>query len=99
MATKLRALYQRKKGRDLFDAWFIFKNKLVDVKKVIEIFEKYCAKDDTPISRTIFLQNMEAKRLDESFRIDMTPILPISGQWDFDAAYEFVVNEIISQLP
>ncbi len=42
IATKLRALYQRRKGRDLFDIWHVFKQNLVDINQVIEIFKKYC---------------------------------------------------------
>lgn len=42
MATKLRALYQRRKGRDLFDIWYVVKNKLVNLDNVFDIFQKYC---------------------------------------------------------
>ena len=31
MATKLRALYQRRKGRDLFDLWFVCGRDLVKI--------------------------------------------------------------------
>ena len=41
MATKLRALYQRRKGRDLFDMWYILTNKLINVKKTINVFRFY----------------------------------------------------------
>lgn len=40
MGTKLRALYQRRKGRDLFDLWYVVKNKLVDLDQVLDIFPK-----------------------------------------------------------
>ena len=38
MATKLRALYQRRKGRDLFDLWYVTKNKLINLDRVFENF-------------------------------------------------------------
>ena len=41
MATKLRALYQRRKGRDLFDVWYVTKQKLIDLNRVFEIYSKY----------------------------------------------------------
>ena len=37
MGTKLRALFQRKKGRDLFDFWFILKHNDIDLPSVVEI--------------------------------------------------------------
>ena len=37
MGTKLRALYQRRKGRDLFDMWYVFSKGLVDIDKVVYI--------------------------------------------------------------
>jgi predicted nucleotidyltransferase component of viral defense system len=36
MATKLRALYQRRKDRDLFDLWFITQNNLVNIDRVFQ---------------------------------------------------------------
>lgn len=50
MGTKLRALYQRRKGRDLFDLWMALKNKMINCKKVIENFNAYCAKDNQIIT-------------------------------------------------
>jgi len=38
IATKLRALYQRRKGRDLFDLWYVFTHELVNINRVINIF-------------------------------------------------------------
>ena len=49
MATKLRALYQRRKGRVLFSVWYVNKQKLIDLDRVFEIYSKYCANDNTHI--------------------------------------------------
>ena len=38
MATKLRALYQRRKGRDLFDVWYVADHKLINLNRVFDIF-------------------------------------------------------------
>lgn len=45
MATKLRALYQRRKRRDLFDLWYVANQSLINLDRVVEIFSKYCAND------------------------------------------------------
>lgn len=62
MATKLRALYQRRKGRDLFDLWYAVKQELISLDRVFDIFSKYCANDGCNISGEEFLKNMELKK-------------------------------------
>jgi predicted nucleotidyltransferase component of viral defense system len=39
LGTKLRALYQRKKGRDLFDLWYALKNIQVDANQILDILK------------------------------------------------------------
>ncbi len=39
--TKLRAMYQRKKGRDLFDIYRLLKDKLINPQKTVEAFQAY----------------------------------------------------------
>jgi predicted nucleotidyltransferase component of viral defense system len=46
LAIKLRALYERKKGRDAFDLWLVINTKDVDAEKTMEIFLDYMAKDN-----------------------------------------------------
>lgn len=99
MATKLRALYQRRKGRDLFDLWLVTQNDLINLNRVFEIFEKYCANDDSHISRDEFLKNLELKRNHPDFQSDMHVLLPTGLKWNFDEAYQFVIDNVISRLP
>ena len=54
MGTKLRALYQRRKGRDLFDIWLVSKNNLIDHNVVLDIFLAHCEKADQKITRALF---------------------------------------------
>ena len=98
MATKLRALYQRRKGRDLFDLWYVWKNDLVDIMQVIEIFQKYCANEGVIITRKFFEENMAFKKLNVDFRTDMNVLLPHNISWDFDEAFNFVQENIIEKL-
>lgn len=99
MATKLRALFQRRKGRDLFDVAHIFGKDLVDKDLVFDIFRKYCEHGGTPIPGNVFYKNMEQKRMNTDFQIDMTPLLPEGISWNFDEAFEFVQCAIISKIP
>jgi predicted nucleotidyltransferase component of viral defense system len=39
MATKIRALHQRRKGQDLFDLWMVIDKNLIDIDLTIDIFK------------------------------------------------------------
>jgi predicted nucleotidyltransferase component of viral defense system len=41
LATKLRALYQRKKGRDLFDLWLALERGFVEPSELLRCFHRY----------------------------------------------------------
>ena len=99
IATKLRALYQRRKGRDLFDLWLVFNQGMVNIQQVIEVFQKYCAHQGIVITKELFQKNLEMKRLNKDFQVDMHVLLPHQTNWNFDEAFEFVQDQIISQLP
>ena len=76
IAGKLKALYQRNKGRDLFDIDLVFSNNLVNGDLTIELFQKYCIHKDVRITRKQFIQNLKFKRLDPDFQTDMIKLLP-----------------------
>jgi predicted nucleotidyltransferase component of viral defense system len=99
MATKLKALYQRKKGRDLFDLWLVLRDNMVDCEQVIDIFQKYCDKDNTPITGMLFNQNMAVKKLDKEFGMDIKALLPHGTNWNFDEAFDFVMEKLINRIP
>ncbi|HJN38357.1 MAG TPA: nucleotidyl transferase AbiEii/AbiGii toxin family protein [Gammaproteobacteria bacterium] len=99
MATKLRALYQRRKGRDLFDLWYVTKNELINLDRVFEVFKKYCANDDSHFTKDEFIKNLELKRGHQEFQSDMHALLPVGLKWNFDESYRFVLENVISKLP
>jgi predicted nucleotidyltransferase component of viral defense system len=41
LGTKLRALYQRRKGRDLFDLWIGLTDRHPDNEAIVRIFQRY----------------------------------------------------------
>ena len=55
LATKLRALYQRRKGRDLFDLYWAMKNNQVDAEKIIHCYKTYMkfSVGTTPTQKTV----------------------------------------------
>ena len=99
MATKLRALYQRRKGRDLFDIWYLATNELINLNQVFNVFSKYCTYNNVQISRKEFIKNLELKKDNRDFHIDMSLLLPSKLDWHFEEAYQFVVDNVISRLP
>ncbi|MBM4223182.1 MAG: nucleotidyl transferase AbiEii/AbiGii toxin family protein [Gammaproteobacteria bacterium] len=99
MATKLRALYQRRKGRDLFDVWYVADRKLINLNRVFDIFHQYCTYNDVKITGEEFLKNLELKKDHRDFHMDMSVLLPSKLHWNFEEAYQFVVDNVISRLP
>jgi predicted nucleotidyltransferase component of viral defense system len=76
LATKLRALLQRNKERDLFDlshALDVFDD--LDKNRIIECFRRYLEKAQTPISRAEAEQRMFAKLNKPGFLTDLRPLL------------------------
>ncbi len=77
LGTKLRALYQRKKGRDLFDLDYSRKNIEIDYDKIIFCFKKYIsfATGKKPPNKKIFILNIEEKEKSSDFIGDMEALL------------------------
>ena len=98
MGTKLRALYQRKKGRDFFDLWIAHENGNLNTSNVIESFSKYMAYNEHTISRALFEMNMHEKLKSKSFLDDIRPLLASGIEWDIDKGID-VLNQYITHLP
>lgn len=75
LATKLRALYQRRKGRDLFDLAVALENQNVDPERVVAAFQEYMKHGGHRVSRTQFEENLAAKLTDPRFTADIGPLL------------------------
>jgi predicted nucleotidyltransferase component of viral defense system len=99
IATKLRALYRRRKGRDLFDVWYVADRKLINLDQVFDIFYQYCSYNDVKLTGEDCLKNLELKKDHRDFHMDMSVLLPSKLHCNFDEAYQFVVDNVISRLP
>lgn len=98
LATKLRALYQKKKGRDLFDLWYAMNNADVNIEKVIEAFKQYMREKGNTITQKEFIENMEKKLEDADFIGDMNGLLRSGIAYDMNEAFEFVKKEILEKI-
>lgn len=98
--TKLRALLQRRKNRDLFDLAQGLEQLGMDVDKLVACFDHYLALEDTSITRAEAEQRM-LQKLTRSLTEDIAPLLPAGVRFDdADAlrAFERVWVELISRL-
>lgn len=46
----------------------------------------------------MFQNNLDLKKLNRDFRVDMDVLLPYKIEWDFDEAFEFVLGKIVQKL-
>lgn len=99
MGTKIKALYQRRKGRDLFDLWMVLKNNLIDSEIVLKVFLQHCSKDNLNITRALFEKNLHEKIQFDDFKHDIVGLLTDGSMWSFEQAYEGVKSKLICFLP
>ena len=101
MGTKLRALYQRNKGRDLFDLWLALTERLVNPGTLIDCFIRYMSHGGSTVTREQFARNLREKAYSRQFREDIMPLLnPISSRdFAFDDALDIVRDQLILMLP
>ncbi len=100
LGTKLRALYQRKKGRDLFDLSEALRRlPHLDAEKVITCFTRYLENDGHRVTRRQFPDNLADKVEDNVFLKDVPPLLALGVAFDPATAHERVRSAFLSRLP
>lgn len=99
LGTKLRALYQRKKGRDLFDLGLALTRLSIDDAKVVACFQRYMAHSRASVARAEFEANLEDKLHDRAFVEDVEPLLSEPEGYDAVAAARTVLERLIARLP
>ncbi len=99
LGTKLRALYQRKKGRDLFDLHHALTNLDLDTYTLVNCYKEYMAFSvDKPPTQKQFLLNMEEKLKDPDFQGDVYALLRPGIEYDQTKAYELIKKELIEKI-
>ena len=98
LCTKLRALYQRKKGRDLFDLWHALELGRLDPKVLLACLQRYLAEEGRTVTRAQFEENLAGKRTDPDFRDDVGPLLRPGFAWDFEAAMDAVLQRLVALI-
>ena len=96
IATKLRALYERKKGRDLFDLWLAITELGLKPDEIIECFAPY-----RPVGYTSGLAttNLRAKVVDRDFSSDLLPLVANwPPEYNVPDAAELIIESLLSHI-
>ena len=100
LGAKLRALYQRKKGRDLFDLSEALTHLAgLDAEKIVTCFLRYLENDGRRVTRAEFEENLAEKIDDKVFLGDVPPLLALGVSYDPVVALERVREALLSRLP
>ena len=100
LGTKLRALYQRRKGRDLYDMYqALTQFPRLDTGALLQCYHAYMdfVVDELPTQK-VYLQNMEAKMRDDEFIGDIAALIRPTMQYDQTAAFEVVKTELLEKM-
>lgn len=99
LGTKLRAMYQRRKGRDLFDLWKALSTHKLDIENIIRCYREYIGfAVDNPPTQKEYLLNMEQKIHDEEFLGDIALLLRPDEKYNPVEAWELVRGLLIEKL-
>ena len=101
MGTKMRALYQRKKGRDLYDLAMVLQYfPKLDFGKTVHCFQKYMQHEGASVTRAQYEENLAGKLKDPAFLNDVQQLLaPAAPIFDPVAEYKQVEKFFLSLLP
>jgi len=99
LGTKMRALYQRRKGRDLFDLWKALSTQNLDTENIIRCYREYIGfVVDNPPTQKEYLLNMEQKIEDEEFLGDTEMLLRPNENYNPQEAWELVKRELVEKM-
>jgi predicted nucleotidyltransferase component of viral defense system len=101
LATKLRALLDRRHGRDLFDLWFALSGTNADAGEIVRMFVEYLLRWGRQISGAEFQLSLNEKLEDPDFRLDVDGLLrpEIADSYDVDAAGALISERLLALMP
>ena len=99
IGSKIRALYQRKKGRDLFDIYYAHTSDKLDIDKTIFCYRKFMEQSVTHVpSAKQYMENLSGKMSDISFCADMEPLLRPSIKYNINEAYKVFLKHFAEAM-
>ncbi|MCK4246653.1 nucleotidyl transferase AbiEii/AbiGii toxin family protein, partial [Candidatus Bipolaricaulota bacterium] len=98
LATKLRALYQRRKGRDLFDLALALRSLPVDAVRLCRVFQHYMKGKGHRITAAGFRANLIAKLDHPGFIGDCDPLIRPGTASDPHKDFELIDHTLLTVL-
>jgi predicted nucleotidyltransferase component of viral defense system len=99
LGTKLRALYQRRKGRDLYDLWLGLQRSELESRRIVDCFLEYMKRAGLTVSRAQFEANLSAKLASSAFLEDIRLLIPEDREYNPAVAAKIVQDVLITKLP
>lgn len=101
LGTKMRALYQRKKGRDLFDLYHAMRELNPNPEQISKVFSFYLEQSGLIVSRANFEENLFNKVTNQSFLNDVNAFVPSEYRTGFEVveAMQYTHKNLITLLP
>ena len=101
LGTKMRALFQRKRGRDLFDLyWALTQSPApLDPARITASFEHYLNQEGRKAGRAQFIRILNEHLKDRGFCSDMRPLLRAGITYDPQVAGRYVKTHLLELLP
>jgi predicted nucleotidyltransferase component of viral defense system len=96
LGTKLRALYQRRKGRDLFDLWIGLTDGQADNEAIVRVFQRYMEAVGDHVTQEEFRNNLQNKMKNRNFLRDTDGLLRPGIAYDPQEAFRLVENRLIN---
>ena len=106
LGTKMRALLQRKQGRDLFDLWWAWDRSsagraafTIQPDRVVAAFNDYMTREGTTVFREEYTKELDSKMTLTRFLHDMDGMLRLGvPPYDIAAARQIVQATFIDRL-
>jgi predicted nucleotidyltransferase component of viral defense system len=99
LGTKLRALYQRKRGRDLFDLYYADQHAELDYDKIIHSYNEYMKfAVGKPPTRKKFLLNLDLKMNSSEFSGDLEGLLNPNLEYNQERAYKWLQETLVMKM-
>ena len=99
LGTKLRALYQRRKGRDLFDLATALTQGKAHPGRIVAAFSRYMLEGGHHVTRAVFEENLLSKLQDKRFVSDLPPLLATGQDWNADEHAALIIERLCPILP
>lgn len=98
VGAKVKALYERRKGRDLYDIYKAVQSPKLNPHNVIKCFMGYMENEEKYPTYKLYVSNIENKMLSDEFLGDTKYLLQPDEVYDAQEAYQIVKKRIINIL-